>query len=181
MPKKITRIYTRSGDDGKTVVDGRRLLKHSPLVAVLGELDELNSFAGSATVLVKDKEKNILFEVQNNLFIIGGVLAGAEKKVADDSLILSNYVGKMEKLIDQYQRRVDIVPRFILPGGSEQAARLHLCRVVCRRAERAATALGRREKINPVIIKFLNRLSDLFYVMARWENKKAGTREKTWK
>lgn len=179
MPKQIIRIYTGSGDDGKTFIGGRRLSKNSPLVAAVGELDELNSFVGYAVIGLDKKGKEILFEVQNNLFIISGVLAGAGKKKNELSS-LKDEVKKLEKAIDWYQDRLKPVSRFVLPGGCESAARLHLCRVVCRRAERAVVALNKNKKINPVIIKFLNRLSDFFYVLARWENKKAKIKEEFW-
>lgn len=180
MSKRIVKIYTRTGDEGKTAIrGGRRLFKDSPVIVACGELDELNSLIGWAVVLAAKKEKEILRSAQRNIFVVGAELA-AGGKISGERVLKKEKTEEIEKNIDWYQARARSVNNFILPGGSEAAARLHVCRTVCRRAERAVVSLNKCERINPEIPRFLNRLSDLFYILARWENKKSKTKEIIW-
>lgn len=181
MSKKIVRIYTRTGDGGKTAIrDGRRLFKDSPLIVACGDLDELNSLIGWAAVLAAKKEREILRSTQRNIFVIGAELV-AGGKISGERVLKKEKTEEIEKNIDWYQARARSVSNFILPSGNEAAVRLHVCRTVCRRAERAIVSLNKRERINPEIMRFLNRLSDLFYILARRENKTAKIKEIIWK
>lgn len=180
--KHFVRLYTRTGDKGETGIGGgQRLAKDSPRMRVIGEIDELNSFVGWAVVSARAKEKGILQDVQKKLFIASAELANAIRGQGNKLLLDEQEVAKVERWIDWYQARVFIAPKFVLPGGCELAGRLHLCRTVCRRAERSLARLNKEEKVNPDILKFLNRLSDLFYALARWENKRVRKREIFWR
>lgn len=179
------KIYTKTGDKGETgLFGGGRVSKDSLRIEAYGTIDELNSFIGLAIVEIKDDGvKKLLFEIQNELFVVGTDLATPNiekdeklkiKRVAEDF-----YLSK-EKEIDKYEDKLDKLQNFILPGGSKSASFLHVCRTICRRAERRAVSLSRIEKINEHILIYLNRLSDLLFVLSRFENKVSNHPDVIW-
>ena len=182
MSFRIDRVYTRSGDSGETgLVGGARVPKHSPRVSSYGEVDELNSFIG----LLKSgltPETGELFDVlefiQQELFDLGSELATPpESEYSGMIKIGSEHVLRLEKLCDFYGAGLPELQSFILPGGSHVAAYCHICRSVCRRAERKLTemiyASSERpdDKVPSFVLQYLNRLSDLFFIFARWSLK----------
>ena len=183
MPR-LTRIYTRKGDDGSTELGGgQRVAKDSPRIEAYGTVDELNSVIGVAIAggldarLAKD-----LRRVQNELFHLGSDLCILEEDKAKMPVprIEQRHIDAMEALMDELTAKLGPLENFILPGGSEAAARLHVARTVCRRAERLLVTVARKEKIGDLTIKYLNRLSDTLFVMARYENKKRGVPDVLW-
>ncbi|HET9476325.1 MAG TPA: cob(I)yrinic acid a,c-diamide adenosyltransferase [Dehalococcoidia bacterium] len=185
-PRK-SMLYTRSGDAGTTALfGGGRVPKDSPRVEAYGCVDELNSALGVAVSFTEDEAlARTLAGIQNELFNIGSELASesATGKAADAGRMFTDEEAKiaaLEALIDDYDERVDPLRTFILPSGGHAGALLHLCRTVCRRAERAAVTLAREEPVNPAVLTYLNRLSDLLFVMARYANKAEGREETTW-
>jgi cob(I)alamin adenosyltransferase len=177
MGNRLSKIYTRTGDDGTTGLgDGSRVDKDSPRVAAYGTVDELNSAVG--LVLASDlpeAARDCLTRIQHELFDLGGELClpGAE-------MIPDDYVAELETDLDAFNEALPPLEDFILPGGSDAAARCHVARAVCRRAERALVSLGRDEELNPVSLRYLNRLSDLLFVVARVVARRAGASEVTW-
>src|SRR3990167_10423872 len=179
------KIYTKGGDKGETgLFGGERVSKDSLRIETYGTVDELNSFIGLALVEIKDYEvKKLLERIQNTLFILGSDLS-APDNVKDKShniprISKLNYE-EIEKEIDKFDSRLGELKNFILPGGSKSAALMHICRTICRRAERRVVALNNAVNISPDIIIFLNRLSDLFFVLARYENKISGIEDIEW-
>ena len=187
-------IYTRTGDDGDTALfGGGRVPKNDQRVEAYGAVDELNSFVGLALTSLADADADAdalagvrrgLLLIQNDLFALGANLATPE---GDDSRprpqtpdVPVAKVEVMEEWIDQATEELPELRQFVLPGGTEAAAMLHVCRSVCRRAERSAVALGREETLDPGIVPYLNRLSDLFFVWARLENLRAGQADVPW-
>jgi cob(I)alamin adenosyltransferase len=174
---RITRVYTKSGDGGETsLVDGTRVSKDDLRVAAYGEVDELNSALGLARATMTDAEISVLVErLQNELFTLGADLASplqiSVPRVGDD------LVAALEAEIDRLLEELEPLKEFILPGGTQAAATLHLARAIARRAERAVVALRRRDEINEEALRYLNRLSDLLFVLARVANHRAGARE----
>ena len=177
---RLNRIYTRTGDDGTTgLVDGTRLAKHDPRFEAVGAGDEANSVLGWATLA--QGEAADLARVQNDLFDLGADLATPGEDFAPSDMVLRIVPGQVEWLeqrIDSVNERLEPLRSFILPGGSEAAARLHIARTAARRAERAMTALGTAEPVNPAGLAYVNRLSDYLFVLARAAN--AG-RDPLWK
>ena len=166
-------IYTRTGDDGTTsLFGGKRVLKCEELVDVYGSIDELNSWVGLVNAKVKFPLKNI----QSDLLTIGSALAGGKRNLKS----LESKIKEMEKEIDAMDSQLPKLTNFILPGGSELAAHIHIARSICRRVERQTVALSQHERVDPIIIKYLNRLSDLFFMLARFINKQANVEEVTW-
>lgn len=186
-PKKSA-LYTRAGDKGRTsLFGGRRVPKDNLRVEAYGCVDELNSALGVAVAFTRQRKLvRILQTIQNELFNIGAELA-SDKSVpkgrrSDQAFSLPG--GKTEELerwIDEYDARLPPLKTFVLPSGSSQATHLHLARTVCRRAERAAVRLAGVESVNPSIIRYLNRLSDLLFVLARYANKASRHRELPWR
>ncbi len=176
MGDRITRIYTRTGDGGQTgLADGRRVRKSSARIVAIGDVDELNSHIGLVRALAEDSAvAEVLEAVQHRLFDLGAVLAGAGRCESLD-------VGRLEVEIDRWNGRLAPLRTFILPGGSPAAAQCHLARAVCRRAERSVVALACREPVPPRVLRYLNRLSDLLFVLARGFNRSAGVRESPWR
>lgn len=174
---RITRVYTKSGDAGQTsLVDGSRVSKADTRVAAYGDVDELNSLLGWARVKLADEQLNAaLGRIQNELFIVGADLASPLAIAVPR--IDGARVADLERLIDLLLEELDELKEFILPGGTEAAAILHLARTVARRAERLVVALAAEAEINTQALIYLNRLSDLLFVMARAANHRAGTRE----
>jgi cob(I)alamin adenosyltransferase len=171
------KIYTRTGDGGKTGVIGGRVDKDDVRVEAYGTVDELNCFVGQAmTLLDPDKFADLLedlLQIQHELFDCGHDLAIANPearpyKVAPE---LTDY---LETLIDKYDAETPDISRFILPGGSPGSAALHVCRTVCRRAERCVVTLAKEQSINEHVRKYINRLSDLFFTVARLVNHREG-------
>ena len=179
------KIYTKGGDKGETgLYGGERVSKDSLRIETYGTVDELNSFVGLTLSEVSDSEiKKLLKQIQNTLFVLGSDLSTPdnEKNKAHQipRITRSNYE-EIEREIDKFDARLDELRNFILPGGSKGAALLHICRTVCRRAERRVVSLKNKVNLNPDIIILLNRLSDLFFVLARYENKISGTGDVKW-
>ncbi len=176
---KLTRIYTRGGDKGKTALSsGQRVVKHHPRVAAYGTVDETNAAVGLArlhTAALADPVIDaILSRAQNDLFDLGADLSTpeAENPEFPPLRIIAEQVTRLEDEIDQLNAELAPLNSFVLPGGSPAAAYLHLARTLARRAEREITALAESEAINPEAIRYINRLSDLFFVMSRYVNDK---------
>ena len=167
---KLTRIYTRGGDKGKTSLgDGSRVPKQSPRVEAYGTVDEANAAIGLARLNVAGEDDAMLARVQNDLFDLGADLCTpAEGRRAAGALrIVAAQVKRLEREIDAMNAALQPLNSFVLPGGSPAAAYLHLARTVTRRAERLVCALAETEPVNPEAIKYLNRLSDHLFVLSR--------------
>jgi len=169
------KIYTKTGDKGKTsLFGGQRIDKDDLRVECYGTVDELNSILGLTIIEITDREVSELIQnIQNDLFTLGGELATPiEKKSELDSSseINTNQINFLEEKIDRFEEKLQPLKQFILPGGSKSAALLHIARSVSRRSERLAVKLSKRDVINENIIIYLNRLSDLLFVLARFEN-----------
>src|SRR5512145_2024640 len=174
---RISRVYTKSGDSGETsLVDGSRVSKADPRVIAYGDVDELNSLLGIARVGLADPQLGeALGKIQNELFIVGADLASPlEIQVPR---VEADRVAEMEQLIDLLLEELEPLREFILPGGTQLGATLHLARAVSRRAERSVVALAAHSAINVQALIYLNRLSDLLFVMARVANNRAGAKE----
>jgi cob(I)alamin adenosyltransferase len=183
MPK-ITKIYTRTGDDGTTALGSRtRVPKDDLRVETYGAIDELNSLIGLAlSYNLDDRLKAELPRIQNELFHLGSDLAFPleDKKEWKVPRIEEVHVQAVEGLIDELNEVVGPLENFILPGGCPGAAALQVARTVCRRAERLAVSLSRQQEISPHNLAYLNRLSDLLFVMGRFENQQKGIKEPVW-
>ena len=186
MAIRITRVYTRRGDRGETdLVGGARVAKDSPRIDAYGTVDELNAALGVAIVQVPEGFERALFEtIQRDLFTIGAELASPDPAKVDKALpgprVGEPQVAILEKAIDTHEAQLPPLKSFILPGGTAKAAALHLARTVCRRAERAVVALARGAAVSPAILKYLNRLSDLLFVLARAANAQASRPDTKW-
>lgn len=175
---RITRVYTKRGDKGETdLVDGSRVSKASLRVDAFGDVDELNSLIGLArTRLVQDDEiDKILDIIQNDLFIVGADLASPLSVKCPR--VEEGFISTLERWADQYVESVGPLKEFILPGGSEAGAILHLARTVARRAERRVVRLDAEAEVNRLCLVYLNRLSDLLFVLAREVNRRMGIAE----
>lgn len=183
MPR-LTKIYTRKGDDGSTALGGgQRIEKDARRVQVYGTVDELNSHLGMALALGLSAElAPIVASLQNELFNLGSDLCFLESDKITLALpqIEAHHVARLEMLIDQWTAVVGPLQNFILPGGSPAAAQLHVARTVCRRAEREGVTLAREEAIGDYVVVYLNRLSDALFVMARYENHLQQVTEPLW-
>jgi cob(I)alamin adenosyltransferase len=169
-PVRLTKIYTRGGDQGETSLgDGSRASKLDPRVAAMGDVDELNSFLGLAGGLDR---------VQNELFDLGADLSVPFSGHEDRLRVTQEAVNRLEREIDETNATLPDLKSFVLPGGSERAAQLFLARAVCRRAERAVLAVA---DTNPLAAVYLNRLSDLLFVLARAANAEGGVDEPLWR
>ena len=169
---KLNRIYTRTGDAGTTgLVDGSRLPKHAPRMQAVGDVDEANSAIGLAVIAIGDRpEAGWLTTIQNDLFDLGADLATPMPEGEDEPWalrIVASQVDRLQQRIDAMNAELAPLDSFVLPGGSPAAAAVHLARAVTRRAERSATAAAVEVAINPQALAYLNRLSDLLFVMAR--------------
>lgn len=177
------KIYTRTGDKGETsLFGGKRLPKDAPRIESYGTVDELNSVIGICRSLNNQSEiDSVLENIQQDLFILGTELATPEdSKKSPIRLISEEDIFRIEKLIDAFETRLSPLKNFILPGGDQCAAMLHYARTVCRRAERSLVNLDRQESIRPITITYLNRLSDLLFVIARLSNSLSKTPEIKW-
>lgn len=183
MPR-ITRVYTRTGDDGTTALGGgQRIAKDHARIEAYGTVDELNSCIGVAIALALHPTlQNALLGIQNELFHLGSDLCILEedKKKMPVPKIEKRHIDALEQLMDSLSEELKPLENFILPGGSAGAAQLHVARCVCRRAERAVVTLARSEAVGEFAIHYLNRLSDALFVMARYENKTRGITDPTW-
>jgi cob(I)alamin adenosyltransferase len=179
------KIYTKTGDEGETgLFGGARVSKASVRVEAYGEVDELNSAVGWARVAVSDPDlDSLLNQIQNDLFEVGAELGSTEdrKKKSAMPLVTEPQVEALERAIDKYEEGPPALTSFVLPGGSEGASRFHLSRCVCRRAERSLVALGAQEVVRGEVFRYLNRLSDLLFVLARYANHVAGVADIPWK
>ncbi len=174
---RITKVYTKTGDKGSTLlVGGQKVSKASARVESYGDIDELNSVLG---IVIKETDGreiiDILTEIQNDLFIMGGDLAST--KDIELPRVDKTMVEKLENIIDKFLEELEPLKEFILPGGSRGGAYLHLGRSVSRRAERRVVSLMQEENIGEYILPYINRLSDLLFVMARIENKRSNFKE----
>jgi cob(I)alamin adenosyltransferase len=183
MPR-ITRVYTRTGDDGTTALGGgQRLPKDAPRIAAYGTVDELSSHLGLVLSATPDEALVApLRRIQNELFHLGSDLCRLEeeKERVPGPRIEERHVAELERRLDELSRDLPPLANFVLPGGSAAAAQLHVARAVCRRAERLVVALARQEAVGPQTIVYLNRLSDLLFVMARFENQAKRVAEPLW-
>lgn len=177
---RITKVYTKTGDDGTTSLsNGERLPKDHPRIVVLGALDETNSAIGVVLMeRVTEEIKTTLQKVQHTLFDMGGELATPDKELG---LVSEDDVASLESAIDELNDSLPPLEEFILPGGSKAAALLHYARSVCRRAEGDLVALSGAEKVLELHLKFINRLSDYLFVAARFQNAQDGAEEEQWK
>lgn len=178
MGNRLTRIYTRTGDDGSTgLSDGSRLSKSSPRIEAMGEVDELNCVLGMLLAKpLPEAARACLVEVQHDLFDLGGELAAPGIE-----LLAPPRVAWLEQAIDGFNADLPPLREFILPGGGEAAAVCHLARAVCRRAERRLVGLGREQALRPVLLEYVNRLSDLLFVLGRVLARQAGQGEVLWR
>jgi len=182
MPK-ITKVYTRTGDDGTTALGSRRVAKDDLRVACYGTVDETNSAIGAALAAGLDaKVDAMLRRIQNELFHLGSDLwmPEADKAKTPVPTIAAKHVKALEKDIDAMQRALPPLANFVLPGGAPGAAALHVARTTCRRAERLVVELARKEPVGAQVVPYLNRLSDFLFVASRAENRAKGVDEPVW-
>jgi cob(I)alamin adenosyltransferase len=186
---RITKVYTRTGDQGRTrLAGGEKVWKDSLRVEAYGTVDELSAAIGVVRAFNDPRSlpasarlEEELRWIQNKLFDIGGLLATAPGKTFPNMpTVHADHIGKLEKLIDTCQKDLKPLKEFILPGGGRVASLLHHARTVCRRAERICVRLAREEPIAPDIVRFLNRLSDACFVLARWIAHHQGESEELW-
>ncbi len=178
------KIYTKTGDRGDTrLFDGTKVRKHDDRVSAYGDVDELNSFIGAAASFMKDDALvSMLAGIQKDLFSVGAQLADPGYKTQSRSKfqLPAERVAALEKAIDAFETELQPLRQFILAGGGNGGALLHVARTVCRRAERRVVDLSEKEEINPNVIEYLNRLSDFLFVMARVVNHREGKQEIPW-
>jgi cob(I)alamin adenosyltransferase len=195
MPIRITRVYTRTGDAGETaLVGGRRVPKDSPRIAAYGAIDELNAAIGLARVFNAEGVGSrtargkahawldaLLRRLQNELFDLGSELATPPDAAYEGMWrVGSDDVTALERLIDECQRDLEPLRSFVLPGGGRVSGFLHQARTICRRAERDILALSRTEAVGPWPLAYVNRLSDLLFVLSRWVGRRLGETEYLW-
>lgn len=177
MAHRLTRIYTRTGDSGTTgLADGSRVAKDTPRVEAIGAVDELNSALG--VLLAENLPQEVraaLTDVQHDLFDLGGELS-----VPGHPIMSESHVTRLERELDRVNAALSPLNDFVLPGGSRAAGLAHVARAVCRRAERRLVALSHQESVSPVMLQYLNRLSDLMFVLARALNRHAGAGDVLW-
>ena len=177
MGHRLTKIYTRTGDAGATGLgDGSRVAKDSLRIEAIGAVDELNSTLGVLLAeTLAEPARLCLHNVQHDLFDLGGELSIPGYASIEDA-----HVARLESLLDGFNADLPALKEFILPGGSRAAALCHVARTVCRRAERRVVALAAAEQLSPALQRYLNRLSDLLFVLARATNHRAGAEETPW-
>jgi len=176
------KIYTKKGDQGETsLFGGTRVPKSSARIKAYGTVDELNSVVGmAASHGLSERGTEWINKVQEDLFVLGADLATPPSSQTRINRIDEQAIDFLEQCIDTMQETLQPLKSFILPGGAPQGATFHLARTVCRRAERTTVNCTETEEISDLTIKYLNRLSDFFFVLARFENKHAGEPEETW-
>jgi cob(I)alamin adenosyltransferase len=177
MANRLTKIYTRTGDAGTTgLADGSRVNKDAPRIDAMGAVDELNSFIGLLLCEeMPDPVRTCLAGVQHDLFDLGGELA-----VPGHAIMSEAHSQRLEKALDAFNVKLPALKDFILPGGSRGASTAHIARTVCRRAERALVTLAQSETVAPAMLQYLNRLSDLLFVLARTLNRHVGGDDIYW-
>jgi len=178
---KLNKIYTRTGDKGDSgLVGGERRAKYDVRFEAIGDVDEANSMIGLARLHSKGKQDEMLGRIQHDLFDVGADLATPYKKSPDKALRITDVqVKRLEQEIDALNAALKPLNSFVLPGGTEASAHLHAARTIVRRAERVVCALAAKEKVNPAALRYLNRLSDFLFVLARVANKN-GTHDVLW-
>ena len=184
----ISKVYTKTGDDGKTsLVGGQKVLKSNVRIHAYGEIDELNSVIGLCIEELKLLDKNLtpliksLIRIQNDLFNLGTILATMPDDMTDKMpKITSEDIKVLENEIDKINKDLPVLHSFVLPGGSKINAFLHLARTICRRCERVCCGLYEEDKIDQIVISYLNRLSDNFFVWSRWIANVLNHEENTW-
>jgi cob(I)alamin adenosyltransferase len=178
------KIYTKTGDHGDTrLFNGTKVRKHDDRVAAYGEVDELNSSIGAAASFLKDPSlTSMLAEIQKDLFSVGAQLAdpGFKNQGRTKFQVAPERVTALENAIDEFETELPPLRQFILAGGGNAGALLHVARTVCRRAERRVVNLSDKVEVNPIVIEYLNRLSDFLFVMARVVNHREGKQEILW-
>ncbi|NOY17558.1 MAG: cob(I)yrinic acid a,c-diamide adenosyltransferase [Gammaproteobacteria bacterium] len=177
MGYRLSKIYTRTGDDGTTgLSDGTRIDKDSLRITAIGSIDELNSLVGLiCSEEIDQKSRDLLTGIQHHLFDMGGELS-----MPGPRLMRAESVTWLEQQLDRMNDELDPLEDFILPGGCKAAAVCHVARSICRRAERNAFGLARKEEISTVITDYLNRLSDLLFILSRYQNKIHGNNDILW-
>ena len=166
----LTRIYTKSGDKGKTSLgNGQRVQKSSLRISAIGDVDEANSFIGVARFYTEGDLDDLMAHVQNNMFDLGADLCMPDMDTEKLS-VTEEHITYLEHRLDAYNDKLDPLTSFVLPGGSKASACFHLARSIVRRAERTVAQLSIDEAVNPFALQFLNRLSDLLFVLARFMN-----------
>ena len=175
------RIYTRAGDKGKTgLLSGERIDKADPRVEAYGTVDELGTFLGVAKVHASKRISNYIHEIQQKLFLINSELAINLDSLEEDSplrnleRVTAEDVTYLEKIADELSEELPLLKNFVIPGGTKASAFLHVCRTVCRRAERRIVFFANSYPVNNELIRYINRLSDLLFVMSRYENIEGG-------
>jgi cob(I)alamin adenosyltransferase len=187
----INRVYTRLGDQGETgLAGGQRVPKDAPRMEACGTVDELNAFLGAARATVDELAAGeprlsplaaILLRLEHELFNLGSILATlAEDARPKQARVTGAEVAQLETEMDRMKEELPPLGSFVLPGGSRLNAELHICRAVCRRAERACVALGRVESVPPEAVRYLNRLGDALFVWSRWASQVTGAPETLW-
>jgi cob(I)alamin adenosyltransferase len=187
----IGRVYTRGGDEGETALaGGQRVAKDGPRIEAYGTVDELNAFVGAARSTAEalvDKDGRawtlvpVLLRIQHELFNLGSILATLPEDVRErQARVTDEDITRLETEMDRVNRDLTPLGSFVLPGSGRLNSDLLLCRVVCRRAERAVVALARLERVPPEAIRYLNRLSDAFFVWSRWASHLTGDPETLW-
>ena len=182
-PVRLTRIYTRGGDKGETSLgDGSRVAKLDCRIGAFGTVDELNSALGVALAEpgLPDRLREPLERIQNDLFDVGADLS-VPYGIGDRLRVEQAHVARLEQLCDDFNADLPMLKSFVLPGGTPAAARLHVARTTCRRAERDALTAQRETGVNPLVLAYLNRLSDFLFIAARWANHDAGRDEPLWR
>ena len=182
-PVRLTRIYTRGGDKGETSLgDGSRVPKLDCRIGAFGTVDELNAALGVALAEndLPERLREPLERIQNDLFDVGADLS-VPFGIGDKLRVDQSHVDRLEALCDELNARLPELKSFVLPGGTPAAARLHVARTTCRRAERDALTADGDHGINPLVLSYLNRLSDFLFIAARWANADAGRDEPLWR
>lgn len=179
------KIYTKGGDKGETgLFGGERVSKDIERIEAYGTIDELNSFIGLTVIEIKDQKiKSLLEKIQNYLFTLGSDLSSPDtekNKKQNIPRVTELFYQDLEMQIDYFDSQNDELKNFIIPGGDKGAALLHVCRTICRRGERRIVTLNNKVNIGQNILIFMNRLSDLFFVLARYQNKISGIEDKKW-
>jgi cob(I)alamin adenosyltransferase len=176
-----SRIYTKTGDEGYTsLAGGKRVLKTHPRIEAYGTVDELNTFIACLLDVVDDREdREFLLRIQNNLFTVGGYLATESKEKS--CAVSPEEIRLLEEDMDRIDELIPPLKAFVLPGGSPANSLAHVCRTVCRRAERCIYRVSEQEEIDSVVLKYINRLSDYFFLFSRKQNFVNNVKENSWK
>lgn len=177
------KIYTKTGDEGQTsLFGGTRVSKDDLRIEAYGTTDELNAFIGQLISSIGNEQTiSILFGFQNDIFVIGSMLSMPPDKQFDIPMVKEEDIGRIENEIDNMESGLEPLRNFILPSGSGAISLCHICRTVARRAERRVVSLEHSEEVNPLIKKYLNRLSDFFFVLSRFVAAESGVKETIWK